>query len=157
DGTNNYGNWTAFGRSGGHGVLNMTGGVINKTGGGNFLVGTGHQAPAGSTPSGIVNQSGGTINTSGEFMIPENAPATGEYHLSATGVLNVNNWMQVGRSGGTGFMTMTGGTVNKTGGGNFIVGDNATGTLNQSGGTISVDDGGWVGRDRDGNGSYNRR
>jgi fibronectin-binding autotransporter adhesin len=155
NGSNNFNNWVGIGRSGGHGTLNMTGGVINKTGGGNILVGTGYQAPAGSSPSGIVNQSGGTINSSGEFMIPENAPASGQYHLSGTGVLNVNNWMQVGRSGGTGFMTMSGGTVNKTGGGNFIVGDNATGTLNQSGGTISVNNEGWVGQGGSGNGTYN--
>jgi fibronectin-binding autotransporter adhesin len=155
NGSNNFNNWVGIGRSGGHGTLNMTGGVINKTGGGNILVGTGYQAPAGSAPSGIVNQSGGTINSSGEFMIPENAPATGEYHLSGTGVLNVNNWMQVGRSGGSGLMTMSGGTITKGGGGNFIVGDNATGTLNQSGGSISVNNEAWIGQAGSGNGTYN--
>lgn len=155
DGTNTFANWTAFGRSGGHGTLNMTGGVINKNGNGNFLIGSGYQAPAGSSPSGLINQSGGTINSTGEFMIPENAPATGQYNLSGNATLNVNNWMQVGRSGGQGLMNMTGGNVNKTGGGNFIVGDNATGVLNQSGGNISVNNEGWIGQGGSGNGTYN--
>lgn len=154
-GTNNFANWFVLGRSGGHGRMTMTGGQIDKTGGGNFVLGTAHQNYSGGTPSGVLTQSGGVINSSGEFMIPENSPASGEYHLSGTGVLNVNNWMQVGRSGGTGFMTMSGGTVNKTGGGNFIVGDNATGTLNQSGGTITVNNEGWVGQGGSGNGTYN--
>jgi autotransporter-associated beta strand protein len=154
-GSNNFNSWVGIGRSGGHGTVNMTGGIINKDGGENILVGTGYQAPAGSTPSGILNQSGGTINCGGEFMIPENAPATGEYNLSGTGVLNANFWMQIGRSGGSGLMNMTGGSVNKTGGGNFIVGDNATGVLNQSGGSISVNNEGWVGQGGTGNGTYN--
>lgn len=154
-GSNNFNSWVGIGRSGGHGTVNMTGGIINKDGGENILVGTGYQAATGSTPSGILNQSGGTINCGGEFMIPENAPATGEYNLSGTGVLNANFWMQVGRSGGSGVMNMTGGTVNKTGGGNFIVGDNATGVLNQSGGSISVNNEGWVGQGGTGNGTYN--
>ncbi|HEX5220075.1 MAG TPA: autotransporter-associated beta strand repeat-containing protein [Verrucomicrobiae bacterium] len=155
DGTNTFANWTALGRSGGNGVMTMTGGVVNKNGNGNFLIGTGYQAPPGSIPSGKLTHSGGTINSTGEFMIPENAPAIGEYNISGNAVLNVNNWMQVGRSGGQGLMNMTGGTVTKTGGGNFIVGDNATGVLNQSAGSISVNNEGWVGQGGSGNGTYN--
>ena len=154
-GTNNFQNWFGIGRAGGNGIVNMTGGELNKTGNGNLLIGTGYQAPTGSTPSGTINQSAGTINCSGEFMIPENAPAVGFYNLSGTGVLNVNSWMQVGRSGGAGLMNMSGGTVNKTGGGNFIVADNATGVLNQTGGAIGVSSEVWVGQAGSGNGTYN--
>ncbi len=153
--TNTIANWFALGRSSGQGTLNLTNSVLNKTGGGNFIIGTGFQSIPGRIPSGTINQSGGTINSSGEFMIPENAPATGTYNLSAGGVLNVTNWMQVGRSGGSGLMNMSSGTVNKVGGGNFIVGDNATGVLNQSGGSISVNNEGWVGQGGSGNGTYN--
>ncbi len=154
-GTNNFANWFVLGRSGGHGRMTMTGGQIDKTGSGNIALGTAHQNYPGGTPSAVFYHSGGVINSSGEFMIPENSPASGEYNISGTAVLNVNNWMQVGRSGGTGLMNMTGGTVTKTGGGNFIVGDNATGVLNQSAGSINVNNEAWVGQGGSGNGTYN--
>jgi len=137
-GTNTVGNWFAVGRSGGDGVLNMTGGELNKVGGGNFLIGTGYQSPVGGTPSGTINQSAGTINcSSGEFLIPENAPATGTLNMSGTAVLNVNNWLAVGRGGGAGMLNLTNGLINKTGGGNIVIGAGGLGEVNQYGGTIS--------------------
>jgi autotransporter-associated beta strand protein/T5SS/PEP-CTERM-associated repeat protein len=137
-GTNSVGNWFAVGRSGGDGVINMTGGELNKVGGGNFLIGTGYQSPIGGTPSGTINQSGGTINsTSGEFLVPENSPATGTYNMSGTAVLNVNNWVAFGRGGGAGLLNLTNGLINKTGGGNFIIGAGGLGEFNQYGGTLS--------------------
>lgn len=153
--TNTFANWFALGRSGGHGEMTMTSGLLNKINNGNFMIGTGYQSTNGSTPTGLLNHSGGTINCSGEFMIPENAPASGTYNISGNAALNVNFWMQVGRSGGSGLMNMTGGTVTKTGDGNFIVGDNATGVLNQSAGTISVNNEAWVGQGGSGVGTYN--
>jgi autotransporter-associated beta strand protein len=137
-GSNTVGNWFAVGRSGGDGVINMSGGVLNKVGGGNFLIGTGYQSPIGGTPSGTINLSGGTINsTSGEFLVPENSPATGTLNMSGTGVLNVNNWVAFGRGGGAGMLNLTNGLINKTGGGNFIIGAGGLGEFNQYGGTLS--------------------
>lgn len=137
-GTNSVGNWFAVGRSGGAGVINMSGGVLNKVGGGNFLIGTGYQSPIGGTPSGTINLSGGTINsTSGEFLVPENSPATGTLNVSGTGVLNVNNWLAIGRNGGAGILNLTNGLINKTGGGNIVIGAGGQGEVNQYGGTIS--------------------
>jgi autotransporter-associated beta strand protein/T5SS/PEP-CTERM-associated repeat protein len=137
-GTNSVGNWFAVGRSGGDGVINMSGGVLNKIGGGNFLIGTGYQSPIGGTPSGTVNHSGGIINcSSGEFLVPENSPSTGTYNMSGTAVLNVNNWLAVGRGGGAGVFNITNGVINKTGGGNIVFGAGGLGEVNQYGGTIS--------------------
>ena len=49
-GTINVSNWVAIGRSGGNGKMTVSGtGVINKFGGGNFLVGTGFSTPGGGT------------------------------------------------------------------------------------------------------------
>ena len=137
-GTNSVGNWFAVGRSGGDGVINMTGGELTKVGGGNFLIGTGYQSPIGGTPSGTINQSGGTINcASGEFLVPENSPATGFHNMSGSAVLIVNNWLAIGRNGGAGVFNLTNGLVNKTGGGNIVIGAGGQGELNQYGGTIS--------------------
>jgi autotransporter-associated beta strand protein len=137
-GTNSIANWIAIGRSGGNGTLNMTGGVLNKSGNGNLLVGTGFQAPVGSTPVGVFNHSAGTINCLNEFQIPENSPATGTYNLSGTGVLNANDWLAIGRNGGAGVVNMSGGTIAKTGGGGFLaIGASGNGTLTQTGGLIT--------------------
>lgn len=138
-GTNTVHNYIAFGRSGGSGTVNMTGGVLNQAGGGNLLVGTGYQAPSGATAVGVLNQSGGTINCEGQFLCPENSPSSGTYNMSGTAVLNVNNWLAIGRGNGEGILNLTNGTIVKTGdGGNHIdIGAGGQGTLNQSGGLIT--------------------
>jgi autotransporter-associated beta strand protein len=145
-GTNSIANWIAVGRSGGNGTLNMTGGVLNKSGNGNLLVGTGFQAPAGGSAVGILNQSGGTINCLNQFLIPENSPADGTYNVSGTAVLNVNDWIAIGRNGGNGTLNLTNGAIIHTGGGNFDIGGGGPGILNQYGGAITNLSGqAWVG------------
>ncbi len=54
------------------------------------------------------------------------------------GILNVNDWVAFGRNGGFGYGTVTGGTINFTGNGQFLVGGGGIGSLAQSGGTINV-------------------
>lgn len=143
-GTFDVGNWVAFGRSGGNGTFNMTGGVLNQNGGGNLVVGTSFQAPVGSSPAGVINQSGGTINCLGEFQVPEYADTgvacSGTYNLSGTGALNVNNYFVIGRNNGVGALNMSGGTITKTGGGQFVVAaGGGDGTVVQNGGKIVAD------------------
>jgi len=155
-GTNSFQNWFVLGRSGGNGVMNMTGGELNRTGNGDFLVGTGYQAPSGSTPSGVLNHSGGTINSQRPFLVPENSPATGAYNLSGTAVLNLSDWFVCGRFGGSGTFVMTGGTINKTGGGNFAVGDGggAVGNATHSAGAINVTGGEFFVGNNNSSGTY---
>ena len=128
-GTNSISNWIAIGRSGGNGTLDMTGGVLNKSGNGNLLVGTGFQAPVGSSPAGVLNHSAGTINCQNQFLIPESAPATGTYNLSGTGVLNAIDWLAIGRDAGAGVLNMSGGTIIKGGAGFLAIGASGSGTL----------------------------
>jgi len=152
-GTNSANNYMVIGRSGGQGTVNMTNGRMVQNGGGNFLVGSGFQAPDGSSPSGVLNQSGGTITSEGEFLVPENSPATGTYNLSGTGFLNANNWVAIGRNGGDGELNISGGTLLKRGGdGNHIViGAGGEGVINQTGGTIiSTNSDFWLGENSDG-------
>jgi hypothetical protein len=55
----------------------------------------------------------------------------------------MNNWLVVGRDGGTGVLNMNGGTITKGGGGQFIIGSlSGTGTVTQTGGTIDTTAGG---------------
>ncbi len=137
--TINANNWFAIGRSGGFGTLNMDGGVLNKNNNGNFLVGTGFSTPSGGSGVAVVNQSGGTINCQAQLLIPESSPSTGTFNLSGTGAVVGNNWIAVGRNGGTGYLNMTGGSLTK-GGDNTThldIGASGNGTLNQTNGVIT--------------------
>ena len=141
-GTNTVSNYIAFGRSGGNGTFNMTGGLLVQNGGGNLLVGTGYQNPSGGTPSGVLNQSGGIISCKGQFLAPETSPATGTVNLSGTAVLNVHDWLAVGRSGGSGILTLTNSAAitrdnSNDSGAHFDIGAGGTGELDQNGGTIT--------------------
>jgi autotransporter-associated beta strand protein/T5SS/PEP-CTERM-associated repeat protein len=118
--------------SGGQGVFNLSNGLVTSTG--NFHIGE-------SNGSGTLSQTGGTIDDSaggGEFWVGNNGGGNGIYNLSGSGVLNVSNWLAVGRNGATGVVTMNGGTINKTGGGNIIVGSlGGNGTWNMNAGLIT--------------------
>lgn len=137
-GTFNANNWFVFGRNGGVGYGVMTGGTINFTGSGQFLVGGGGL--------GSLIQSGGTINVNNQYLVPQSGNTTtdvGTNILSGTAVLNVHDWLAVGRNGGRGELDISGGaSINRDNadgdaGGNLDVGASGTGTLNQNGGTIT--------------------
>jgi autotransporter-associated beta strand protein len=136
-GTINLHNWLALGRTTSTGTFTMTGGTFNKDGNGNLLVATGN----GST--GTFNQSGGTINSSSPIQIPESGNSTtlGVFNMSGSSIINDNNVLTVGRSGGKGVFNMTNGTINLTSSGNHLrigTGGGSVGTFNQSGGTFNL-------------------
>ena len=131
-GTVNTNNWTCIARTGGTATVTMSGGTWNKTGGGNFLVGD--------NSAGVMHQTGGDLTVNGEFWVGENGAGNGTYNFSG-GTHTGNYWIAIGRTGGTGFVTMTGGTWTKTGNGNFIVGASGPGTMTQSGGLVDVQGG----------------
>ncbi len=145
----------AIGREGTNaiGTLNMTGGTITKTGDEKMIVGQ-------NNGKGFVVQSGGTINVNNELFIGnENAGASGTYTLNGTGALNVSNEVVVGRESGTGTLNVNGGTITTADNGNMYIGRrNGTGTLNQSNGVIIVNKEFGVGTRDDnkiGTGTYN--
>ena len=147
----------AIGREGANathtGTLNVTGGTLTKTGDEKFLVGH-------NNGKGFVVQSGGTITANNELYIGnENAGASGTYTLSGTGALTVSNEVVVGRESGTGTLNVNGGTLTTAGNGNMYIGRrNGTGTLNQSNGVIIVNKEFGVGTRDDnkiGTGTYN--
>ncbi len=114
------------------GILNMSGGVINKIGNQHLTVGTN-----GAT-DGTLNMNGGTINVNNEIWIGDFTGSTGNVNLT-NGAITVNSWLAVGRRSGNGTLTMTGGSITKTGSGNVTLGTGTggSGTITQSGGTIT--------------------
>ena len=124
-------------------------GSLNATG--NLLVGA-----FGDNRTGTVRvNTAGTLAVSGELFIGDSQNSTGNFSLES-GTMTVNNKIFVGNNRGTGTMTMSGGTLTKTGGDQTFVGrDNGTGTLTQSGGTVSLNHDFYVGQGGGGNGTLN--
>ncbi len=130
-------NWTVVGRNDGGaatGVYNMNGGSFTKTGGGQFIVGD--------NGNGTVNQTGGTITCNNEYWVGQGSLTSTQ--TMSLGTLNVNNWIAVGRQGGTGIFNLNGGTVNKTSlNGDVTVGAgtngaaDGVGTFNMTGGILN--------------------
>jgi hypothetical protein len=97
----------------------------------------------------------GTLAVSNELFIGDSQNSTGNFLLES-GTMTVNNKIFVGNNRGTGTLTMSGGSLTKTGGDQTFVGrDNGTGTLTQSGGTISLNHDFYVGQGGGGNGTLN--
>lgn len=133
----------------GNGTVNLTGGTIAKPGTDPFIVGNG------TAGTGVFNQNGGTVGTgNGDLWIGEGAGSNGTYNLSA-GALNIGAWGVVGRDGGTATLNVTGGTLTKTGTGNFIVSATGTGTMVQSAGLVDIQSGvTWIAEQGTANGTF---
>jgi len=125
------------------GKMVLTGGTYNNTGG-TFIVGENNSAQA--LPA-VLTIDGGTLNA-GEVWLGQAHDDTLVRHGNGvlnmnSGAINMNNWLVVGRDGGTGVLNMTGGTITKSGDGQFILGSlSGTGTVTQTGGTIDTTAGG---------------
>lgn len=139
-GTLNLSNWTSIGRNGADGEFNMTSGTINKSQetSGQLVVGI-FDGGIGST--GHFKQDGGTVKLGAELWLGQGANsagnlASGTYDLNG-GLIDMNNWIAVGREGGTGVLNVNGGTLRKLGGGgSFTL--TGTGTVNQTGGLVDI-------------------
>lgn len=118
---------------------------------GNLLVGA-----WGDNRNGTINvNTTGTFAVSGELFFGDSTGSQGALNLES-GTMTVNNKIFVGNNRGTGTVTMSGGSLTKTGGDQTFVGrDNGTGTLSQSGGTISLNHDFYVGQGGGGNGTLN--
>ena len=143
-----------IGREGGTGTLNITGGTITKTGDERMIVGHNNGTGTVVHSGGTIN-----VNQNQLYIGNENAGAQGTYTLSGTGALNVADELVVGRESGTGILNVNGGALTTSGNGNMYVGRrNGIGTLNQTAGTISVNREFGVGTRDDnkiGTGTYN--
>jgi fibronectin-binding autotransporter adhesin len=131
-GVMNVNNWFVVGRFGAAGTVNMTGGSITQQTNGNFDVAVGSGA------QGAFNQSGGTVNVFGQLLVPESGDTTtvGTYNLSGSGLLITNNWLAVGRDGGTGYFNLSGGTLIHTNSNHITIGSGGMGTFTMTGGLL---------------------
>jgi autotransporter-associated beta strand protein len=149
----NWYNWVSIGRHG-MGVINFSGGTINRSGNGSAIV-VGDNV--GGPGNGYINQTGGTLTSQNELWVGQGS-SVGQYDLSGPGSVTINNWIAIGRGGGTGTLNMFGGSFTKTGnsGNHFILGAGGPGTINQTGGTItSVLSDTWVGESAPGTWTLN--
>ncbi len=132
-GTLTANNWTAIGRNGGSGTLNMSGGTFNS-GGGSFIIG------AGGGTNGTLNMTGGTINSTGQFWVSENGTGTADV---TSGTITAGQEVNIGRNdGGNGTMTLNVGSSITNTTGNFIIankngqGGTTTGSLTLNAGAV---------------------
>lgn len=131
------GNWMAVGRHGALGTVNLSGGSITKNGGGNSYVG---ESTGAVTSVMNVTGTGKFIVNNGEFWLGNAGGSKGVLNIQDQGDVEVlNNWLAVGRNGGSvGTLNLISGTLVKAGGGNLTIGSgNATGTVTQTGGTLT--------------------
>ncbi len=139
-GTLRASDWLVVGRNAGIGTLEITGGTVEKSGTGNFIVG----ARDGGASQGTVNQTGGSVSVASELWIGQNTNAasgrsTGTYNLQG-GVIDVQDWLAVGREGGNGNLNITGGTLVKSGANNIEIGgtSGSTGIVTISSGSLDA-------------------
>jgi hypothetical protein len=84
-----------------------------------------------------VSTAASTLSIGGELWVGQGAGGSGALTVSA-GQVTTNNWIAVGREGSTGIVTISGGSLQKNGGGHITIGTgvNGKGTVNVSGGTL---------------------
>ncbi len=130
-------NWLVFGREGGMGTMDMSGGTFTKNGGGNTPMGESNKAN-------YLSLSGNAVMNfiTGELWIGNGGGNQGTLNIKDSASLSVqSNWLAIGRAGATGVVNMSGGTLIKNGGGNFSVGSGGNGTVNMTAGVINVNGG----------------
>ncbi len=137
--------------TGGAGLTGFAQGTGSLNASGNLLVGA-----FGDNRTGTVRvNTAGTLAVSGELFIGDSSGSVGGFSLES-GTMTVNNKIYVGNNNGTGTLTMSGGTLTKTGGDQTFVGrDNGIGTLTQTGGIITLNHDFYVGQGGGGNGTLN--
>lgn len=139
-GTLNVSNWLAVGRASGNGTLNITGGILNKNAGGNFVIASGQNA------AGTIEHSGGTLNnTASETWLTEssnlpggsgNGSGVGIYNLSGSAQANLGILYLTRSGNGSGTFNLNGGTLAVSRIGKHGDGGAANGVFNFNGGTL---------------------
>ena len=105
----------------------------------------GQTAGSGTASSqGTLNLAGGAFTiASNELVVGQRSSGTasiiGTVTMAAGSTMSVNNWTKFGSGGGTGRLTIAGGTFTKGGSGNLMLGDfNGRGEVTQTGGVVSI-------------------
>src|SRR5262249_1975572 len=104
----------------GFGYLEIDNGIYTTGYNGNPGIVAG-QGDFGISTGTLVINGGAVTNVNNETWFGEANGCTGYFFMNG-GTFNANNWFVFGRNGGSGFGTMTAGTLTFTGGGQFLVG-----------------------------------
>ena len=132
-GETTIGNWFVVGRGGAQGTFLQSGGTVTKIGGGNTFIG--ERTTDRTSTMTLSGTAVMTIND-GEFWVGQGG-GSGVFNVADSASFSVNNWLAVGREGGTGVVNQSGGSVTKSGNGFLTIGGNGVrGTYNQTGGTL---------------------
>lgn len=140
-GTINANNWFVLGRFGGQADGIMDGGTLNKNNNGNLQLAVGNQGSIGAVVT--FTQNGGTINCQGQYQIStDSGLAVCTNNIGGTAVLNVDNWLAVGRNAAKGVLNISGNaaiSMSGINGGNLTIGSGgaSVGIINQSGGAVT--------------------
>lgn len=129
-------NWLPIGRNSGNGTLNINGGTVVHTGGGNLTLST-----LGSGATGTLNLHSGAIsNQSGGTYLGENSNGTGNYNQYG-GVAELGTFLSMGNINSVGRAMVSNGVANVNGTIEVGFGDNNTrvGTS-----TLTIENGGVV-------------
>lgn len=97
------GNWFAIGRSGATGTLDLDGGSVTKTGGGDTILGS-----DGAGGSGTITQDGGSLTLNNTMKVGASGGSTGVWTLNA-GTANID--LLIVGDGGNGTADFNGGTL----------------------------------------------
>jgi autotransporter-associated beta strand protein len=120
-GTVNLNNWFVIGRENALGTVDISGGVFNKTGGGNVPIGESGKANT------FTLRGTGQFLVNGEVWFANGGGHTLTASIQDNAVLTNNNWFVVGRGGAFGTLDISGSaSVTKSGGGNAYVGESTT-------------------------------
>lgn len=122
------------------GTLNMSGGALTKTGSNHLIVGA-------NGAYGYATIAGGAINVNNENWVGNNSGSHGTLTLT-NGTVTGGSWFAIGRNSNlaTGKVFINGGTLNKNGGGNFVIADSGNGELTQTAGTVNINGECWIGQ-----------
>lgn len=122
-GTANIANWFVIGRESAVGAFDMSGGVMNHTGG-NMSLG---DSNAGGEINTIKVHGNAVITNSGEMWVGTGGGTISDMKVYDTAQINTGNWFVVGRGGAKGTLDVYGNAViTKTGGNNSYVGESTT-------------------------------
>ncbi len=164
-GTVTFSSWFGVGRDGAQGIFHMTGGTLNKGGGGDMVIGRGGSTGTFTMSAGAINKdpgnpiivgqgqgigefdiSGGNLTSGAEYWLGVDNGTLGTNNISGSASMNIHNWVTIGRSG-LGVVNMSGGQFNSDTQ-PFIVGifGGAQGVWNQSAGAVNVNQEIWIGQ-----------
>jgi autotransporter-associated beta strand protein len=145
-GTVNQNNWFVVGRENALGTVDISGGVFNKTGGGNVPLGESGKANT------FTLRGTGQFLVNGEVWFANGGAHTLTASIQDNAVFTNNNWFVVGRGGAQGTLDISGNaSVTKSGGGNAFVGESTnavTSTMTVRNSAVFNDTAGefWVGQ-----------